>query len=236
MVKMCLSRQTLRDFEWIVISPFEYKKCDIWVPEPKKKEGDYYNLNKAWNAGIKKASGELFVSIVDLLWFSPDTLENLWYHYQLGNKQCIGGIGHQYEREENGRPEGLVWKDPRETNIIFRQIPPMDFELCLASIPLKAIQDVGGLDEEFDKYAALSEKEMCLRIEQLGYTFWLDQTIEYRAVQHPRLSPEWDTHYFAGIPYFNECVQEIKQGGRLTLDNFHSTTKIIGVSEKEPAT
>lgn len=215
-VKKCLQRQTFKEFEWIVVSPFEYTDC-IWILDPPKKDGDNYGLNKAWNAGFNQAKGELFVSIVDGLWFPPDTLENLWNHYESDPKACIGAIGHQYDQMENGKPEHRVWSDPRVRPVTFYSIPPLDLELCIASIPMQGIRDVGGVDEEFDKYAALSEKEMCFRLQQFGYTFWIDQSIEYRAIHHPRLTKDWDARYQKGLGYFNTCLQEIKEGRRLTL-------------------
>jgi len=226
-VHKCLRRQTFRNFEWIIVSPKSVKPTiqdmDVlgaWIDEPIKRAGDHYGLNKAWNEGLRHATGELFVSIVDGLWFPPDTLEKLWYHYQNDNKSCVGGIGHQYDRIENGKPEHKVWSDPRVRldQGSFYEIKPMDFELCLASIPMRAVKDVGGFDEEYDKYAALSEKELCYRIDLLGYKFYLDQTMEYRAIQHPRLTPDWDTKYEEGVDIFHKHIFEIQQGKRRKLD------------------
>ena len=218
MVGMCLRRQTFRDFQWIVVSPFEYKHADLWVPDPPKPEGYNYALNRSWNAGLEKASGELFISIVDLLWFPADVLENLWVHYQFDPTCCVSGIGNQYELPEKGKPESMVWKNPLYKEEQFYKIPPNDFELCVASVPMQGMIDIGGFDEEFDKYAAMSEKEMAFRLEKLGYSFWMDQTIEYRAIRHPRLTKDWDDRYFAGIPYFQKCIQDIQSGKRLKLD------------------
>ncbi len=217
MVKKCLSRQSFQDWEWIVVSPFPYHFANHWVPDPPKPEGYTYALNRSWNAGIKKAKGELFVSIVDLLWFPPNVLDDLWAHYVFDKQSCVGAIGHQYERLENEKPEGLVWTDPRVKEEPFYQVPPNDFELCLASLPLEGIRGVGGFEEEFDRYAALSEKELCERMAKLGYTFWIDQTLEYRALSHPRLTKDWDEKYQQGIVYFNQCLREVQSGKRLVL-------------------
>src|SRR5258708_4137061 len=85
-VEKCLKRQTFRDFEWIIVGPPEI--CDLSLEEATEKDlensyfyteptrkGDYYNLNKAWNEGFRRAEGELIVSIQDGLWFPPDILE-----------------------------------------------------------------------------------------------------------------------------------------------------------------
>lgn len=218
-VEKCLSRQTIQDYEWLVGSPRNYKFGD-WIPEPPMREGDYYGLNKTMNALYKASKGELVVEITDGIWFEPDTLEKLWNHYEANPKACIGAVGNQYDDIVNGKPEHLVWRDPRMRidQGSFYEINPNDLELCIGSIPRKAIIDVGGVDEEFDKYAALSEKEMALRMDKLGYKFFLDQSIEYRAIKHPRLNAEWDSHYQEGVKYFQQCVHDIIHGERARLD------------------
>lgn len=238
-VKKCLLRQTFKAWEWIIVAPHSIgvllhpslRNHEIYrmlshdppimlVNEPEKKDGEYYKLNSAWNTSFRLSEGEIIVSIVDGLWFPPDTLEKLWIHYQSNNKLCVGGIGHQYDRIENGKPEHMVWRDPRARTDYgsFWEIKPIDFELCLASIPKQAIYDVGGVDENFDRYAALSEKEMCIRIDQLGYKFYLDSSIEYRAIKHDRINSEWDKKYQEGWGYFDKCLKEIKEGKRLKLN------------------
>lgn len=216
MVERCLKRQTFTDYEWLVGSPTNLG-FGTFVQEPSKREGDYYGLNKCWNELFRQAKGELIVNIVDGLWFPPDLLQRFWDHYEADPMACIGGVGDQYDQEVNGKPEHRVWSDPRKKGKNFYQIIYADLELCVASIPLKAIKDVGGIDEEFDKYAAISEKEMCARIGKLGYTFWIDEGIEYRAVKHPRLNEKWDEHYWQGVEYCKKCLEEIEKGQRCKI-------------------
>jgi len=221
MIERCLARQTFSDFEWLVVSPFEYKDA-IWVQDPPMREGDYYRLNGAWNKGLRKAEGELFVSIVDGLWFPPDTLEKLWYHYEKDNKSCVTTIGHQYDQEVNGKPEHMVWRDPRARldQGSFYEVSPREMELCIASLPMEGVIEVGGFDEEYDKGCAVSEKELCYRLDSLGYKFYIDQTIEYRAIHHPRLggSEKWDAGYEIACDLYAKHLQEIQAGTRQKLD------------------
>lgn len=220
-VGKCLKRQTHQDFEWLVVSPENFG-FGTFIQDPPKREGDYYSLNKAWNAAFKVAKGDLIVSIVDGLWFPPDTLEKLWAHYEANPKACVTCVGHQYDQIENGKPEHMVWREPRVRTDFgsFYEVLPIDFELCIASLPLKAIQDVGGIDEEYDKGCAVSEKELCCRIEQLGYRFFIDQTIEYRAIKHDRIggSEAWDKGYEFSCRMFDTHLKEIQSGKRLKLD------------------
>lgn len=230
-VLKCIKRQNFPDYEWVVVGNEAVEEWhekhfnDQWFPmifveEPKKREGDYYNLNKAWNAAFKMCNSPLIVNIVDGLWFPPWTLQLLYAHYQVNPKSCVSCIGHQYDRVENGKPEHLVWSDPRvrADQGSFYEVPHTEMELCIASFPRQAILDVGGVDEEFDKYAALSEKEMMARMYKAGYKTYIDQSIEYRAIKHERLSKEWDARYQAGWPYYEKCMREIEAGTRLRLD------------------
>ena len=239
LIKKCLDWQEFRDFEWITCTPYPFYGSHVQVPEPVKKDGETYNLNKCWNAMFKKAQGELIVSIVDLLWFPPDVLDNLWAYYQIDKMSCIGGLGNQYERLEQEKPEGLVWSDPRFgfSDETYFKTQPLHFELCLASIPKKAILETLGMKEKWDHFAALSEKELCVRIEKLGYTFWFDKSLEYRAIQHPRLTKDWDERYQKGIQYFNECISDINKGknlqGDLCLENTSEQKNIEKKLEKQ---
>lgn len=220
-VEKCLARQTFPrdDYEWIVVSPQDWA-FGVWVADPPKREGDFYGLNKAWNAGIKEAEGELFVSIVDGLWFPPDTLERVWQHYERDPMSCVSFAGHHYDQIENGKPEHLVWIDPKISNIAsFYEITPVDFELCIASMPMGGIKEVGGFDEEFDKFPAWSEKELACRMNKIGYKCYLDQSIQFRAIQHPKLNDQWDLKFPESSAYFQKCYAEIQAGKRLTIDN-----------------
>jgi hypothetical protein len=230
-LEKCLKRQTFQDFEWIIvcpkdcIDPIEKGMGDLNVDilileEPPKREGDYYSLNKAWNHAFKETNGDLIVNLVDWTWFAPDVLEKLWIHYKTDPKSCVSGIGHQYKEVVNGKPENRVWTDPRARldQGSFYEVGPREMELCLTSFPTQLVKDVGGIDETFDQYAALSEKEMMFRAEKLKYGFYLDQDIEYRAFQHPRLTGEWEERYGKGCEYYAKCLQEITDGKRLKLN------------------
>lgn len=208
------------EVEWLVVSPFRPEVSCNWIPEPDKKEGDMYGLNKAWNAAFKQASGELIVSFVDMTWAPPDALQQFWDHYEANPKGLVGGVGNQYAEVIDGKPEIMIWKDPRMRDDLgsFYEISPIDLEFCLTSVPKQAIIDIGGWDEEWDKYAALSEKEACLRMDRLGYKFYLDQSIEYRALTHPRLTTNWEERYQAGCDFMGKCIHEINEGRRLKLD------------------
>lgn len=254
-VKKCLYRQTFKDFEWLIcgvkfedirellsLKPGEKSiKSSITegvipVQEPPKREGDYYSLNKAWNALFKKAKGELIVNITDGIWFEPTLLENLWNHYLANPKACISCVGNQYDQLINGKPEHMTWRDPRirTDQGAFYEVESSEMELCIASFPRQAVIDIGGFDEKYDQGAALSEKEAMLRAQKSGYKMYLDQTLEYRAIHHPRLSKDWDDKYKIASEMYLQDIKEILSNKRSRLAFLENSGTTRKVSENEP--
>lgn len=218
MVRKCLRRQDFTDFEWIVVSPFEYEQADLWLKDPEKRDGDFWNLCKAWNYAYSQAQGELIVNVQDLIWLPPDTLSRFWNHYRGNPKALVTAVGNQYASvDENGVPQTVVWQDPRMRTDFgtFYEVAPSEMEMAVCSIPKQAIYDCGGIDEEYDKGPGAQEKEMCYRIDKLGYKMFIDQTIEYKAVQHGRLTDDWDEKYFkVTTPLFTRHMMELADGSR----------------------
>lgn len=225
MVAKCLARQDFSEWEWIIVAP-KRLELDIaseligedyrFCPEPPKREGDYYRLSGAFNTGFAKAKGELVVVITDWIWFPPDTLSRLWSHYIHNPKACVTTIGHQYDRVENNRPEIMMWQDPRARTDLgtFYEVAPSEMELCLGSIPRQGLIDSGGVDEDYDKGSAVGEKEMFWRMDKLGYKFFIDQSIEYKALHHPRLNEEWDEAYKISSTLYSKHMGELSAGKR----------------------
>ena len=226
MVGRCLKRQDFTEWEWIIVAPKDmlldierelvgYPRHKL-IAEPPKRKGDFYNLNKAWNKAYSRAKGKLIVNVVDMVWFPPDVLTRLWNHYQANPKAIITTIGHQYKKEVKGKPEQIMWADPRARTDFgtFYEVDPNEMEMCLCSIPRQAIDDCGGLDEKFDLGAAISEKEMCWRLDKLGYKFFIEQSIEYRALYHPRLSNDWDKYYKISSEIYRDYMNQIRNGTR----------------------
>ena len=225
-IAKCLSRQDI-EFEWLVLAPGKMKVemdkvCSKYpfynfVAEPDKKPDDYYALCKAWNKGFALAKGELVVSIQDGIWFDADMLERFYSHYKANPKGLVTAIGHHYDKVDDfGKPINLVWSDPRSRLDLgsFYEVPPSEMEMAVCSTPKQALIDCGGIDEEYDKGAAVGEKEMCWRLDKLGYKFFIDQSIEYRAIHHPRLSTNWDKKYKIASELFIDHMTQLRLGKR----------------------
>lgn len=216
-VEKSLKKQTFKDFEWIVSDANPHSTYWIKLPHrllydcPKKK-GEFYKLNSSWNNMINAAKGELIVFIVDNTEFPTNTLELLWEHYTTNPTTCISGVGSQFDGDK------LVWQDPRMQFEKVHPIAPMDMEFRLASIPKRAIQAVGGLDEAYDTVVANSEKELCMRIFSLGYLFLIDQRIHYKFYKHEDHGKKWDKLYIKSCELLQAHKNEIQVGKRLRLN------------------
>jgi glycosyltransferase involved in cell wall biosynthesis len=197
-VAKALSKQTFRDFEWIVITPIK-KKTEvidsgintIYVKDPGKKNGDVWSLNKAYNAGIKKAKGKLLISWQDWTSAGPNTLEEFWKHYEEEPNTLVSAVGNKYE---NDNWDVMIWKDPRIRDDMESFYPCyfQDIEWNLCSIPKQAVYDVGGFDESLDRAYGLDAFSVDERIWELGgYDFKLDQSIKSYSLPHGRYS-DWD--------------------------------------------
>ncbi len=211
-----LREQSFQDFEWLVCSSYEFlggvnATPTRSFPDPSKRKGDYYNLNKAWNLLFSEAKGELIVSIVDYTEFGPDTLQKLWDRYTQNPISCISGIGEQYDGDNK------IWDDPRYQNKKIYPISPLDMEFRVASIPRAAIYAVGGMDEEYDKVVACSEKEICLRMNALGYLFLIDTDVTYKFYKHEPHGGQWNKLYKKSVELLDHHLNEVLAGRRLKL-------------------
>jgi glycosyltransferase involved in cell wall biosynthesis len=224
-VEKCLRRQEFTDFEWIVVSPVEITsvKPDFLLKDPPKLKGDFWTLCKGWNKAYAHAKGDLIVNIQDGIWFPPDTLSKLWFHYVQKPRALVGAIGHQYEGfDEYGKPLNKVWHDPRsKINVSFEEVAPSEIEYTLNSIPKQALIECGGIDEEYDTCNGAQEKEMNWRLNKMGWDFFIDHSLEYRAIHHPRLTEDWDKVYVEKTtPLFVRHMNELETGTRtLNVDN-----------------
>ena len=215
-VKKSLDKQTLRDFEWLVISPNDLVVEGARVlKDPPKRPEDYWSFNKAMNKAIKESKGELIVSIQDYTGFNPEALEKFWFYFTNGyNRALISGIGDKYD-EDGDR----VWADPRRVIEYgtFYECYPNDIEFNFCSIPRKAFFEVGGFDEELDRWAGMDHISVQERLDEVGYKFYLDQTNETFSGVHGRL-PDWEDNLALKGPYHTRKSQLKEQGKWPVLD------------------
>lgn len=201
-----LSRQTFRDFEWLIGSPFD-PGMGTWVKDDF--EGGYWTFNRINTKLCKQAKGNLIVSLQDSIWIPPDALHKLYTNWKATNG-AISGIGDQYSRLNTyGKPEVKVWTDPRRTDRYgsFYESQMPDWELNLGCVGRKELETVGYFDDQAD-FEGMGGDNLILgrRLEQIGVKFYLDQTLESYTLRHGREHKQWDSHNLVNTEYFQKAM------------------------------
>lgn len=217
-VRQSLDRQTVQDFEWIVIAPHSVNikgiEVDTLLSDPPKQEGDVWTYNKAMNKAIKQAQGDYILFFQDNIYAPNNALEKfLFWIKKLGDNFCITGVGDQYLNVDKwGKPLMKVWTDPRrKVNKNAYECYPEDWEMNFAFCTKKAIYDIGGFQEDLDQYFGMDNISVCERLDDLGYRFWIDQSLEIRGIKHDR-SEKWDELHAMHGGYIELKEKHIKGG------------------------
>ena len=168
-------------------------------------DGYLSRLARADNLGFKNCDGDVIVCLQDYIWINPYGLEK-FYEISKENdfKVLVTGMGHQYKSptkedivDEKGlitvfehnytrQPEVMFWRDPRDNGKQdVRNAEPVEWELNWASIPRKVIEDLGGMDEQYDKEGfAWDNTNIAERARMLGYKILLDPSNECFGFDH----------------------------------------------------
>lgn len=179
-----------------------------YVRQDDKPDGAYTGLAHADNQGFSNCDGELIVCLQDYIWIGPDALSKYWYAHTIHPEGIlVTGVGNQYSNPQptvpNGkitvwdkpytrRPESLSWVDPRinSNRPSWSEAEPVEWELNYASIPNKLIQEVGGMDEQFDYEGfAWDNTYIAAKVHMLGHKIYLDQSNECMGFNHDEWWP-----------------------------------------------
>jgi len=220
-LKNNLRRQTLSDFEVVLVDEHYDKRKDEVAkylqgfhvkhikPRPPAK-GDAWNLNKAYNDGFDACEGDIIVSLQDYIWMPPQGLERF-----LRFPSLVSGVGHKakypdtaydlegkitiFEKEFNGKPEGIAEYDERIDGPQIEEVNFSFFELNYAAIPRKIIKEIGGMDEEADKYYSGDNVQLGFRCAKNGHSIFLDRGNECIGFYHQQWFPrpeKWEEKHF----------------------------------------
>jgi hypothetical protein len=191
-------------------------------------------LARADNLGFKNCEGDLIVCLQDYIYIPYDALEKFAYINEMENGNAlITGVGHQYSSptaEEIVNPKGLIsvfaedytkkpenkfWQDPRENGFRgIRSAEPVEWELNWAAISRKAIYDLGGMDEEYDKKGfAWDNTNIAERAKILGYKILLDGSNECFGFDHDGWWPNpLKVNRISPAEYHFEQIGKMKSG------------------------
>jgi len=188
----CLAKQTFKDFEWC---------CELGIPQ----KG--HDLNQAYNRMIRRAKGELMVSLQDYIRIPDNGLELFWQAYKknkdtfltapVGKTLDWTNVKWDWRTSEGAKMDWTMW------------------ECDWASAPLEALKKIGGFDEWLDgKTWSFDNVNVGLRAEMAGYKFGClrgNKAIAYdhdRDFKHPfrdNFNPQ----------FHNERLDQIRKGLKL---------------------
>lgn len=237
-VRDSIQKQTFKDFEWLIGSPFvpfykgeaerhtrkreklygygilSHTPTTKWILDDFR--NGFWTLNRIYNKLFKQARGELIVSWQDYIATEPDALEKFWINYEKTNG-IITGVGDQYEGVNKfNQPEIKIWSDPRKTDTYgsFYEINWNDAEWNWCAIPREYIFKVGGMDEKLDFLGFGGDQmQICQRMNALGVKFFIDQTNESYTIRHSRDDfggqEEWDKNHVLFNGKYHDRVKEL---------------------------
>lgn len=225
-VKQSLLKQTYKDWEWLIGSPFDPEIPEAtWIKDDFK--GGFWSLNRIYNRLVSNARSPLIISWQDWIYANPDGLEKFVDTYN-ATKGIVSGVGDQYESVNKwGKPQIKIWSDPRKRSDYgsFYECFPNDTEWNWCAIPRKAFFDIGGMDEELDfRGYGGDQLQAGERMDALGYKFYLDQTNESYTIRHSRDDfggqEEWDLKHVLFNGEYDKRLYELKQKGEWPKLNY----------------
>lgn len=146
----CLLKQTFTDFEWLVDLNWSGK----------------HDLNKAYNRCLKRAKGELIVSLQDYIKIEPDALQKIWEAYEQNPDTFMTfPVGKVDNEQYEGEPK-WDWRNYPQSIMDWRM-----WEIDFGACPLKCIKDIGGFDEEIDGFWSCDNLNVGCRADLAGYKF-----------------------------------------------------------------
>lgn len=188
-----LLEQTFRDFEWLI---------DVNCT------GEH-DLNRSFNALLKRSKGELIVILQDYIKIAPDALQRLWDSYsESPNTFFTCPVGKVKDLAYEDTPK-WDWRHFKE------ECHWQGWEIDFGACPRAAIFAIGGFDEELDKFWSCDNVNVGCRADLAGYKFKCLKDIEALA---------WDHDAFVEHPFRdrynptlnNKRMDEFRRG--LTLD------------------
>jgi glycosyltransferase involved in cell wall biosynthesis len=201
-----LSKQTYKNFEWIIVDDFKDDRSEI-----AKKYAKKYNLNvrylrgnkasppfykrrnglaRANNIGWQNAKGELCVFLQDFILIPKNGIEKLANLYKHHPKALIAPVDqYWYSIEPNrdnledwwdGKTDIITkfsWRNKRMEFLGVRQSDnPMDFEMNYGAIPTKILKELNGWWEFFDNGLGYDNTEIAYRALEMGHYILIDDT------------------------------------------------------------
>lgn len=201
--RQCLAEQTFTDFEWLTEVNTTGK----------------HDLNAAYNRMLKKAKGELIVSLQDYIKVSPIYLQNLWNCYQKNQNTFITCPVGKVDNLEYLPPAKWDWRAYRNDET--KNTRPCDWncwEIDSGAAPLEALKEIGGFDEALDGHWSADNVNVGCRAELAGYKFICLFDNPALAYDHDAFIPHPFRESFDGV--YNTKRMAMFRGG-MKLEKLH---------------
>ncbi len=183
--RAALLTQTFRDFEWLV---------DVnWTGE--------VDLNASLNRLIRRAKGELIVFVQDYVELPVNGLQRFWEAYQRDPQFYTAPVSRYDDSSET-----WDWRANRVGAVDWRE-----WEIDCGSAPRQALIDIGGFDEELDRYWGYDNPNVGLRAHRKGYEFYCLPEIKCREFDDNK----HETHAFRNrqnVDFANTRLAMIESG------------------------
>lgn len=131
-----------------------------------------HDLNSAYNRMLRRAKGELVVSLQDYILIRPDFLQTWWDAYQDNpNAFMTAPVGKMDNLDYSGN---AVWDWRAYRNDETKNIRPCEWncwEIDNGAAPLKALKEIGGFDEALDGHWSADNVNVGKRAQLAGYEF-----------------------------------------------------------------
>lgn len=210
---MCdnLSKQTYKNFEWIIVDDYPEDRSAISKEYAKKYNLDIkylrgknrkikrtYGLCNANNTALESATGEIMVFLQDFILMPLDGLEQIVTLYRK-NPDALQGLPDMYFSSKI-KPD--ITKEDwfnGETNVVGEFIRqnirlqnkglrftenPADYEQNYGAIPVKIARELGGWHEFFDEGLGFDNTEMAMRALMKGYKIIIDENNVAICIDH----------------------------------------------------
>jgi len=177
----------MEPIRWFIVheEPWNYKEgvfADLnvgWNPVKAPPKLRLSNLNASLNAGLRLIDTDYVIFYQDFIKLAPDCFEKL---LDLVNERTfVTTCTPNYDGTDDGRYTGLA--GPRACR-------PEEWETNVAVAPLKALQELGGFDEEYDNGWSWDNVNVAQRAAMLGYRFLLDESNRPQLLPHEQKDKE----------------------------------------------
>jgi GT2 family glycosyltransferase len=188
--RKCLMEQTFRDFEWLV---------DINCT------GEH-DLNASYNRLIKRAKGELIVSLQDYITIEPDALQKLWEVYQSEPDTFFTCPVGKIDPSCDDCSYQWDWRNSPQAQMDWRM-----WEIDFGACPKDALYKIGGFDEEIDGHWSMDNVNVGCRANLAGYKFKCLRDIKGVAFDHDKAEKHPFRDNYEPI-YCNMRMQDFEMG------------------------